>query len=204
MATAVEPLIEGSVEPGWEAVAEAFELNFTESGELGAGVAVYQGEQKVVDLWGGFMDEERERRWERDTIVNMASVDKFMPELGVLMLADRGIISLEEPVATYWPAFAQNGKEAVTVRQMLNGTAGLLYLDGAPDGSLFELESTRDALEKMTPEWPPGEKGGYQSLTARLMHAELITHATGREATEFVRTEITGPLGLDYHYQLDD
>src|SRR4051794_8464542 len=128
MGTAVQPVIEGTVEPGWEAVAEAFERNFTENRELGAAVCAYQGEQKVVDLWGGYIDRGRELVWEPDTIVNMASIDKFMPELGVLMLADRGVISLEEPVATYWPAFAQNGKEAVTVRQMLNGTGGLLFL----------------------------------------------------------------------------
>jgi CubicO group peptidase (beta-lactamase class C family) len=204
MGTAVQPVIEGTVEPGWERVAEAFEENFRSGEELGAAVCVYRGEQKVVDLWGGFVDHGLERRWERDTIVSMASVDKFIPELGVLMLADRGELSLEDPVAKYWPAFAQNGKEAVTVRQMLAGLAGLLYLDASPDGSYFDLEATIDSLEKMTPEWTPGERGAYQSVTARLMHAELIRHVTGRESGEFVRTEITGPLDLDYHYFLDD
>ena len=204
MSAAVETLVEGTVEPGWEAVRSAFERNFTENGELGAAVCVYKDGRPVVDLWGGYFDRSRERRWERDTMVNMASVDKFLPELGVLVLVDRGEVSLDEPVATYWPEFAQNGKEAVTVRQMLAGQAGLLYLDAAPDGSYFDLESTIDALEKIVPEWTPGERGGYQSVTARLLHAELIRHVTGRDAGEFIRTEITGPLGIDYHYGLTD
>jgi CubicO group peptidase (beta-lactamase class C family) len=200
----VGTVVDGFTQPGFEAVAAAFEQTFAADGELGAAVCVYKDGRPVVDLWGGYTDLGREHRWERDTMVSMASVDKFLPELGVLMLADRGAISLEEPVATYWPAFAQNGKEAVTVRQMLAGQAGLLYLDESPDGSYFNLETTIDALEKMVPEWTPGERGAYQSVTARLMHSELIRHVTGRDAGEFIRTEITGPLQLDYHYGLDE
>lgn len=196
--------VDGTVAAGYEAVSAAFAENFERHGELGAAVCVYKDGVPVVDLWGGHVDEEREREWQRDTIVNMQSVEKAIPVLGVLMLADRGEVSLDDPVAKYWPAFAQNGKEAITIELLLAGKGGLLYLDAAPDGSYFDRAAIVDAMEKIVPEWTPGERGGYHSSTSRLLNSELIGRITGAEPGDFVRTEILEPLGLDYHYGLND
>lgn len=204
MSSVVEAPVSGLVEPGYEAVAAAFAENFAERGELGAAVCVYKDGVPVVDLWGGYLDREHEREWQQDTIVNMQSTEKVIPALGVLMLVDRGAASLDDPVAKHWPGFAQNGKESVTIEQLVAGKAGLLYLDAAPDGSYFDRAAIVDAMEKTVPEWPVGERGGYHSLTGRLLNSELIARITGGDPGDFVRGEIMEPLGLDFHWGLDD
>ena len=120
--------IHGFVKPGFESVRDAFEKNFALGLEQGASVAVTQDGEFVVDLWAGDADDSG-RAWERDTIVNVYSTTKTMAAISVLVLADRGEIDLAAPVATYWPEFAQNGKEGVTVAHVMSHTAGLSGFD---------------------------------------------------------------------------
>ena len=104
--------IGGSVEPGWEKVADAFRANFDDGKELGAAVAVYREGQPVVDLWGGVADRETGRPWAEDTIVLVFSSTKGMTAILASLLAQRGELDIDAPVATYWPEFAASGKEA--------------------------------------------------------------------------------------------
>ena len=110
--------VQGTVEPGFEAVADSFARGL-EKGELGAAVSAYVDGRKVVDLWGGWADAKRTREWERDTIACTYSAVKGMTATCAHHLVDRGLVELDEPVATYWPEFAQGGKEKVTVRMVL-------------------------------------------------------------------------------------
>ena len=80
--------------------------------DLGASVAVFLHGEPVVDIWGGWADAEKTRPWERDTITNVWSTTKTMTFLVALMLHDRGQLDFHAPVATYWPEFAANGKDA--------------------------------------------------------------------------------------------
>src|SRR5688572_22889162 len=112
--------IEGWVAPGCEKVREAFAANFEKGKEVGASFAAYRDGEPVVDLWGGDADAAQTRPWRRDTIVNVFSTTKAMTALCVHMCADRGLIDLDAPVAKYWPEFAQNGKEAILVRQAMS------------------------------------------------------------------------------------
>jgi CubicO group peptidase (beta-lactamase class C family) len=94
----------------------------------GAAVAIYHRGVKVVDLWGGTRDEFADRGpepWQRDTLTMCFSTTKGVVSTAVHMLADRGLIDYDEPVATYWPEFARNGKERVTVRHLLAHNGGL-------------------------------------------------------------------------------
>ena len=115
---------EGVCDDRFEAVREALAASL-DADDVGASVAVFVDGEPVVDLWGGYADATRTRPWERDTIVNVYSTTKTMTALCALILADRGELDLDAPVATYWPEFAADGKEDVQVRHLLGHTAGL-------------------------------------------------------------------------------
>ena len=108
----------------FEAVRDAFKENFTTNDELGASACVVHDGQVVVDLWGGSSAPSGEP-WQEDTIVNVYSTTKTMAAVCMLMLADRGLIDFDAPVARYWPEFAQNGKADVLVRHVMSHSAGL-------------------------------------------------------------------------------
>jgi len=99
------PDIHGTCADGFEPVRDAFERNFSDHGEVGAGVAVALDGATVVDLWAGWADRERTRPWTRDTLVNVYSTTKGMAALCAHILADQGRLDLDAPVTEYWPEF---------------------------------------------------------------------------------------------------
>ena len=119
----------GMVKPGFERVQEVFEENFASRGEVGAACAAVVGNELVVDLWGGQADPKTNRLWESDTIVNVFSTTKGMASMAVLHAASRGLFGFDDLVADHWPEFAVEGKEEVTVRQLLSHQAGLSAID---------------------------------------------------------------------------
>ena len=125
-----EPPLHGETAPGFERVADVFRENFTRRGEVGAALFVYQGGQPVVDLWGGYADRGSQRPWERDTLCVTFSTTKGLVSTCLLALADRGKLEVDGPVADVWPEFSRAGKQAITVRQLLNHC--LLYTSPSP------------------------------------------------------------------------
>src|SRR5829696_8601224 len=119
----------GFVVPGFEPVREAFERNLAEHGELGAAFAVVRDDELLVDLWGGVADRASGRPWSSDTMQTIFSGSKGLVSVCMLLLLERGQLELDAPVARYWPEFAQAGKEAVLVRDVLAHTARLPGLD---------------------------------------------------------------------------
>ena len=117
----------GFVAPGFEEVRDEFERNFAERGEIGAAVAAYWRGEKVVDLWGGRRTPSGEAPWNEDTMVVVNSTTKGLAAMTVAVANSRGWIDYDAPVAEYWPEFAQNGKAAITVRQLLGHEAGLVW-----------------------------------------------------------------------------
>ncbi len=193
-------LLSGRCDPRFAAVRAEFLRNFAERGELGAAVCVYHEGQPVVDLWGGYRDVKSRDPWREDTIVSLMSIGKSMAALSVLMLVDRGRIELEAPVAKYWPEFAQNGKSAISVRQMLGGLAGVIYTDSAAPGALYRWDDMIAAIEQQAPEWPPGSRGAYHSTTYGFMAGELVRRVDGRAFDRFFAEEVANPLGADYRF----
>ena len=122
-------LVGGDVDSGYGPVADAFRRNFADRGEIGAACAVYRDGVKVVDLWGGYSDGRRRLPWQPDTLVTVASTTKGVASLAIAVAHSRGLLDYDERVASYWPAFAQNGKAGVTVRQLLSHQAGLAVID---------------------------------------------------------------------------
>ena len=194
-----QPAIHGHCDERFTAVRTAFEENFRDRAELGAAVSVSVGGETVVDLWGGWADAARTRPWERDTLVNVWSTTKGPTALCAHILADRGLLDLDAPVAVYWPEFAAAGKEKVLVRHLLSHRAGLSGL--REPHSLTELcdwELTTERLAATEPWWEPGTVSGYHALTYGFLVGEVVRRVSGLRPGAFLEREVTGPLGIDF------
>jgi CubicO group peptidase (beta-lactamase class C family) len=193
----------GYCAPGFERVLDAFRTNFETEDENGACASVVVGGRTVVDLWGGWRDAACTQAWERDTIVCMMSVAKAVSATCLHMLVDRGLVDLDAPVARYWPEFAQAGKENVLVRHVLDHTAGLPILtERLHPGAMFDHRLMVDALARQAPLWEPGTKAGYHVHNQGFLIDEIVRRVDGRTLPQFLRAEITGPLGMDYDFGL--
>lgn len=182
----------------FSAVREAFLTNFVEFGEVGARVTIYKDDEAVVDLWGGYTNEARTKPWAEDTLVCTMSVSKGIVALAAHLLADRGHLDYEAPVAKYWPEFAAAGKEAITVRQLLSHQASLLYTEVAEPGDVLDFEKISSKLAASPPNWTPGTRPSYHSMTYGFLIGTLVARIDGRSIAQFVHEEITGPLQADY------
>ncbi|MEW1825480.1 serine hydrolase domain-containing protein [Streptomyces sp. NPDC088196] len=194
-----QPAVDGHCDPRFTAVRSAFEENFRDRDELGAAVTVTVDGETVVDLWGGWADAARTRPWERDTLVNVWSTTKGPVALCAHILADRGLLDLDAPVATYWPEFAAAGKENVLVRHLLSHRAGLAGLREPHSlAQLYDWELTTERLAAMEPWWEPGTRSGYHALTYGFLVGEVVRRVSGLLPSAFLEREVTGPLGIDF------
>ena len=191
--------VQGTCDSEFDRVRAAFEHNFRARGEVGAAVCVYRDGRKVVDLWGGYKNLARTVPWESDTIVIMNSVAKSMSALCTHILIDRGLIDFDAPVAKYWPEFGQAGKDKVLVRHVLSHTCGVIFCDRAPPDSWFDWPVFIRALEQQEPAWEPGTDGAYNSINIGFILGELVRRVSGKTLGTFLRENVTGPLGADYH-----
>jgi len=191
--------IEGTCDPRFERVRDAFAANFEKLGELGASVAVRIDGREVVDLWGGFADESRRVPWRWDTLVNVFSVGKGILALCAMLLVDRGLVDLDAPVARYWPEFAQAGKEAITVRQLLSHQAGLPAVrEVLGETAMYDWPLMTAALARQAPWWTPGTRHGYHVNTFGFLVGELVRRVSGKTPGAFFRDEIATQVGADF------
>jgi CubicO group peptidase (beta-lactamase class C family) len=197
--------MDGMVAPGFEDVRVEFERNFAERGEIGAAVAAYWRGEKVVDLWGGRRIPESDAPWAQDTMVAVMSTTKGLSAMTLALANARGWLDYEAPVARYWPEFAQNGKDAVTARQLLGHEAGLVLLDEELDiEKLRDLDYLAHVLARQKPAWEPGTRHGYHTLTIGLYMQELVRRVDPAHRTlgQVFRDEIAAQLGLEFYIGL--
>ena len=191
--------INGWTAPGFEEVREAFQGNFDQGLEAGAAFGAYHRGELVVDLWGGVADTRTGRPWEQDTLVLVYSTTKGITAMCANRLVQQGAIDVEAPVATYWPEFAQAGKEQVTVADLLSHRAGLAWVDGSLSfDQALAWDPVIEALERQTPSWPPGSAHGYHATTYGWLVGEVVRRVTGRSLGTYLREEIAGPLGAEF------
>jgi CubicO group peptidase (beta-lactamase class C family) len=187
----------GFVAPGFERVRDAFADGLAE--ELGAGFAAVRDGHVMADLWGGWSDRARTRPWTRETIVPVFSTTKGVSALVLALLAERGLIDYEAPVAALWPEFAAEGKDTVTIAQTLAHQAGV---PGFPQRISPELwldpPACAAAIATLAPLWPPGSASGYHPMTWGYIAGELAQRASGRSLGTILREDICAPLGLDF------
>src|SRR5579871_70610 len=196
--------VQGQCDARFEGVRAAFAANFARGADVGASVALTLDGETVVDLWGGARDAAKTRAWTPDTIVAVASTTKTATALSALLLADRGELDVDAPVARYWPEFASAGKAGVLVRHCLGHTAGLPgwepRLTALED--LYDWEKCTAILAAQAPWWEPGTASGYHGITQGYLVGEVVRRVTGHTLGQFFAREIAGPLGADFHIGL--
>jgi CubicO group peptidase (beta-lactamase class C family) len=204
--TATHP-VAGFAGPGFEPVREAFVDNFERGEELGAACCVYHRGEKVVDLWGGIRDKATGEPWQEDTMALVHSTTTGMAGLAMALAHSRGLFDYDERVSAYWPEFAQNGKEAITLRQLLSHQAGLFALDERPVRDLVaDPDRLAAVLARQKPVWPPGERQAYHAITLGFYESELLRRVEPehRSLGRFFQEEIATPLGLEFYIGLPE
>ncbi len=190
--------IHGIARPGYEGVAAAFAANFVAPGEAGAALAVMVDGVMVVDLWGGHRDANRTLPWESDTLANVWSTTKGVTALCFAMIADRGLIDYDRPVADYWPEFAVNGKGEITVAMLLSHQAGLTgFVGEARPEDYHDFEAAADRLAAQAPLFPPGSTSGYHAISIGPLANGLFRRVTGQSLGAFVAAEFVQQRGLE-------
>ena len=195
--------VQGMTGDRFAAVRTQFEENLTRGEDIGAAFCATLEGETVVDLWGGFADAAKTRPWEKDTIVNVYSTTKTMTALCALILADRGELDFDAPVARYWPEFAANGKAEVKVSHLMAHSAGLSgWKEPITLEDLYDWDKMTGLLAGQAPLWPPGSQSGYHALTQGYLVGEVVRRITGKSLGTFFREEIAEPLGADFHIGL--
>lgn len=200
-------LIEGEVHPDFEPVRAAFIENFTQRGELGAACCMYQDGEKVVDLWGGVRDRVSAEPWSADTIVVVHSATKGMAAMAMALAHSRGLLDYDERVCSYWPEFAQAGKERITVRQLLAHQAGLFAFDEHVDREVVaDLDRLAGVMARQRPVWEPGERQAYHAISLGFYESELLRRIDPKRRSlgRFFAEEIAAPLELEFYIGLPD
>jgi CubicO group peptidase (beta-lactamase class C family) len=191
--------VQGFVEPGFGAVAEAFERNFAERDEIGAAFGLYVDGKCVVDIWGGIADRASGRPWDQDTLQLVFSTTKGATAMCVAKLVSEGRLSYDDKVATHWPEFAAEGKDAITLGQLLSHQAGLIAVDRKLTfEDVMAVTPIVEALAAQRPLWEPGTAHGYHALTYGWLAGEVVRRVDGRTLGTYFADEIAGPLGLEF------
>ena len=207
MSLVFAPTVEGHVNPAFEPVRAAFAANFERRRELGGACCACHRGETVVDLWGGVRNQQTGEPWERDTMVIVYSATKGLAAMTLAIAHSRGWLDYEERVSTYWPAFAQRGKERITVRQLLAHQAGLYALDVPLTRDLVaDPDRLAPVLARQTPAWEPGTRQAYHGITLGFYQSELLRHIDPGHRTlgRFFQDEIASPLGLDVYIRLPE
>lgn len=200
----VQGEVKGTCDDRFNGLRELFTSQLASGEALGASLAVRLDDQPLVDLWGGWSDQGQTSPWQSDTIVNVWSTTKTMTNLCALILHDRGLLSVYEKVATYWPEFAANGKENVEVRHLLSHTSGVSgWAQPIAADDIYDREKSTAHLAAQEPWWEPGTASGYHLLNQGHLVGEVVRRVSGKTLGQFFAEEVAGPLGADFHIGLD-
>ncbi len=195
--------VQGSCTAAFGKLREILAASIASGEDLGASVAVVHQGQMVVDLWGGWADAARTTPWTEHTITNVWSTTKTMTNLTALVLADRGLIDLDAPVARYWPEFGANGKDNVLVRDLLAHTSGVsAWAPPVTVADLYDWDKSTAMLAAQPQWWPRGTASGYHAFNQGHLVGEVVRRVTGQSLGRYFADELAGPLGADFHIGL--
>ncbi|MXO59907.1 serine hydrolase [Altererythrobacter salegens] len=180
---------------------EAFYENFRQEEELGAACSVVIDGETVVDLWGGWARADLSEEWDEHSTVCMMSVAKGVTGVCFNMCVDRGLIDPDLRIAHYWPEFAQNGKQDITVRMVLDHTAAIPVLtdDVMYPGGFFDYPAYIKALEAQHPLWQPGTRAAYHVHNQGFLLGEIMRRVTGMTVGPFLKENVTEHLRAEYY-----
>ncbi len=192
-------LINGFCDEKFAAVYEEFENNFQHRGDVGGSFCATVEGEFVVDIWGGYANEERTKAWHKDTMVCVFSCAKLVYFIATAMLVERGLLDYQDKVSKYWPEYGQKGKKNTTIAHLLTHSAGLPGF-----GIQLSLEEICDwnfvikVLEQQEPWWVPGTVTHYHADTQGFLVGEVVRRITGISLGNFIREFITNPLKADF------
>jgi CubicO group peptidase (beta-lactamase class C family) len=195
----------GSVSKGFERVRDAFIENFREREELGGACCIYQDGEKVVDLWGGVKDRVRHEPFQPDTMAIVHSATKGLAAMVMALAHSRGWLDYDERICKYWPEFAQNGKQDITVRQLLAHQAGLFGFDEPVDATVIaDIDRLALVMARQRPAWRPGERQAYHAISLGFYESELIRRVDPAHRTlgQVFEDEIRKPLRIDAYIRV--
>jgi CubicO group peptidase (beta-lactamase class C family) len=192
--------IHGTCDAAFHAVRDAFQNNFIEHGEIGASVSISVNGVNVVDLWGGYSDPQRSNLWQEDQLVNAFSIGKGVTAVVAAQCVAMGLVTYETRVASIWPEFAVNGKEALTLRDLLGHRAGLPAVrTRLPPNAMFDWKKMTEALAAETPWWTAGQEHGYHVNTYGFLVGEVLRRTTGKSVGQLISELIAAPLGAEIY-----
>ena len=196
--------IYGECDPQFSKVKETFEKLHQEDREIGSCFAVYKDGKPLVDLWGGFQDEDRTKPWQKDNLVTVYSTTKGVAAFCIALAMEKGLLKYEEKVSTYWPEFANNGKEDITVGMLMSHQAGICSPETRNVDDYYNQNLMAEKLAGMTPIWEPGTASGYHSMTFGWLTSELILRVTGKSLGTFFREEVGDQHEIDFFIGLPE
>ena len=166
--------------------------------QIGTQVTVYRSGERIVNAWGGQMGPDDPRPVQPHTLFSSFSTTKGVAATALHILADRGVIEYDAPVAKYWPAFGKNGKDRITVAQAMSHQGGLHAMPDTTEAcrELLNWEAGLRWIEDATPGWEPGTATGYHAITYGWVAGGIIQHASGRHIQDVVENDIAKPLGV--------
>lgn len=195
--------VQGTVDPRFQPVADAIAAAVARGEEKGCAVCITVDGGVAVDAWCGAATDGTP--WRRDTLSVIYSSTKGAVALMAQMLHDRGELDLDAPVTRYWPEYGAAGKDATTVRMLLDHTSGSLtfprYWDvlGSDSMGMSDWDLMASQLAAAPPAWQPGTFAGYHAITYGHLAGEVIRRITGMSPGAFFAAEVAAPLGLDIH-----
>jgi CubicO group peptidase (beta-lactamase class C family) len=188
----------GTYDPAFSGLAELLGKLTEDGSEIGASVSVWHGSDNLVEIWAGYADPEKTRTWNQNTIANVFSCTKTICALAILMLHDRGLLSVFDPVAEYWPEFAANGKDNVLITHLMSHTSGVAgWEEPITLEQVYDTQYATAKLAEQKPWWTPGTALGYHAQNQGQLLGEVVRRVSGKSLKEFVRTEIAEPLQAD-------
>lgn len=192
-------MIQGHVDPRFAPLVDKFSRLFRTPVHGGGGLAVYVDGDKVVDVWAGYADIEGHRRWERDTVAMSFSTTKGIASTVAHRLVGDGLLTYDDPVATWWPEFAAQGKDRITLRDIMTHRSGLhdvRSLVRAPEDILDAVLMEQRLAEAEARPHPDG-RSGYHALTYGWLIGGLVRRVTGASLTDQLQTLLAKPLEVD-------
>ena len=181
------------------AILDAFADNFARGQEIGARFCAVRDGEIIADIWGGHTSRDRINPWTEETLACVFSGGKAALTVLVASAVSAGALAYDRPIAADWPAFAANGKEAVTLAMALSHQAGLCgFPDEMPPADWLDRDVIAARLAAMRPLWPPGSAHGYHPQTIGYIVGELLKRTRGRSIGRILREDYFA-RGIDLH-----
>ncbi|OWF44500.1 Beta-lactamase domain-containing protein 2 [Mizuhopecten yessoensis] len=198
--------VDGFVKPGFEKILQTFKYNLDQGLERGGAFAAYYKGELVANVWGGTADGKSGVFWKKDSLPCFYSTTKSMSAVVIAHLVDRGLLNYAEKVKTYWPEFAQNGKESVSLEQLISNQAGVAACDEKFQMAMVQDNPNKlgEILAKQRPLWKPGTNHGYHPITFALYLDQIVRRVDPKRRSLglYFKEEIADPFDLEFYIGL--